>query len=1096
MSTKSKRSRIGWGSGRLRVLGLVIGAMLGAEARGQEADTVYELSPFEVSTEGDMGYLAANSVSGTRLSAAIRDIPITVDVLTTEFLADTGALDFKSALDYTAGVFTEQFQSSSSVGVNSVDSRDRSPSASAGVGGNNNAIVIRGFNTPFQLRDGFRIGGFIPSAGVNLGGITDTVNTERIEIVRGPQSLLYGLSVLSGIANIIPKRPLAEFKGSVRVTFGTDEFVRGEIDLTGPTLAKGLNYRVFASAQDGGSWMTDQGTERQYVGVQFEQRFGEVFKVFFETQYARQRNYGTGGYGFRDAYSDEFTTNRDFRNDYGEYVDWVRDTNYGDQSRDFRLLGPDTYYHKDEWSQLIDTELKPFKDHNLILKTGVMFGQQSIEERLLRGGVVTNRNAGVLIREGVRDGKIDPGIVEVFPQPEIGAPAYPIMSTTAGPATEFLSTDDLRMLYYFWEKRPTEGENLQVRTELSYNVETPFLFGSVARHTFLLGRNDIEDVVDYASGVPSFARIDWRRPLASEQPLQYRSILDMTPFRYNGEPYPEPGMDYNQIKVWYAGHYLNYFGSYFSDRLNIVAGVRHDRYNVSTAIYDRVSWAIPPEDFGLGVDLRNPDFDAYGNPNQLLGFDEARSQFHQFNPAQTETSFSFGVNYRLNDELSIYYQRGEGVSPNTGQRDGLYQPIPAESTTSEEIGLKFELLDRKISGSVAFWKIERENVTWDYLYAPAPRNWLNGEEYLIEPDLRNRPERAFDPDARRAYWVHDRYFRDDAGSLKTDDLGNSIVLESGFLRDEDGRIVRGPDNLPVMLETHPGVLDYEKNANTGEAYVLVNYETLDGTGLRSIMEAAFFDAFEFPDNFNLGNIPDEPILWERLDFDGANNAGSTLSYNNFATFADESRGVDFNVVITPSQSLQLIFNYSYVERETTMPFQFVPVVHPDTGESLGTEYDIWVYFLGRENFDDPKDPTTLNAGLNGISLYFAPQHNASFWGKYTFVEGPLTNFGIGLGLIYTGSAQTSVPLGGRALEMNPYPTPRTPDRIRTDLALMYRFESKRYQWDFRLNITNLMDERFAERVVTYTSETGEPVQRRSQVQYTPIGVRLSAGISF
>ncbi len=777
-------------------------------------------------------------------------------------------------------------------------------------------------------------------------------------------------------------------------------------------------------------------------------------------------------------------------------MDWVRDPHYGNLPRSFRLTGPDTYYHKDEWSQLIDSELKPFSDHNLILKTGVLFGKQNIEERILRGGTVTNRNAAILIREGVRDGRIDPTLVDVFPQPEPGEPPYPIANFRADADTQFDPADDLRLLYYFWEKRPTTGKNLQVRTELSYVVETPFFFNSEARHSFLLGRNDIQDTVDYASGTPSFARIDWRRPDLSEQPLQFRAVTDMTPFRYGGEPYPEPGMDFNRIKVWYTGHYLNYFGSFFRDRLNLIAGARHDRYNVSSAVYRRVSWAIPAEDFGIGVDLRNPAFDAFGNPNQLLGFDEMRSQFHQFDPPEKETSFSFGVNYRLNEFLSAYYQRGEGVSPNTGQRDGLYNPIPAESTRSQEVGLKFELMERMISGSIALWKIERDNVTWDYLYAPAPRAWLNGPEFLIEPTMRNRPERAFDPDHRRAYWVHERYFLDDAGNARADDFGNAIVLESGFLRDEDGRIIRGPDNLPITVETHPGILDYERNASTGETYVLVNYELLDSTGLRSVMEEAFNDPFPWPENFNVGQIPDKPINWNRTDFDGANNAGNTIHSGNFVTFADESKGVDFNVVLTPRQSLQLIVNYSYVERKTTSPFRFVPVLHPTTGENLGTEYDIWVYFLGRENFDDPTDPTTLNSGLTGVSLYFAPQHNASFWSRYTFREGPLENLGVALGFIYTGSAQTSVPLGGRSLEINPYPTPRTPDRLRTDLAFMYRLDTDRFRWDFRLNINNLTDQRHAERVVTYTGANGEEIKRRSQVSYSPLNIRFSVGLSF
>ncbi|MCD8481317.1 MAG: hypothetical protein LR015_00760 [Verrucomicrobia bacterium] len=39
-----------------------------------------------------------------------------------------------------------------------------------------------------------------------------------------------------------------------------------------------------------------------------------------------------------------------------------------------------------------------------------------------------------------------------------------------------------------------------------------------------------------------------------------------------------------------------------------------------------------------------------------------------------------------------------------------------------------------------------------------------------------------------------------------------------------------------------------------------------------------------------------------------------------------------------------------------------------------------------------------------------PTHNATFWGKYTFIDGPLDGFAIGLGLNYTGSRRLFAPL--------------------------------------------------------------------------------------
>lgn len=80
---------------------------------GQESDTaapeseVFELSPFEVSTESNVGYLANNTLAGTRIKAQLKDIASAVQVLTSEFIDDVGATDFSELLIYTTG--TEAF---------------------------------------------------------------------------------------------------------------------------------------------------------------------------------------------------------------------------------------------------------------------------------------------------------------------------------------------------------------------------------------------------------------------------------------------------------------------------------------------------------------------------------------------------------------------------------------------------------------------------------------------------------------------------------------------------------------------------------------------------------------------------------------------------------------------------------------------------------------------------------------------------------------------------------------------------------------------------------------------------------------------------
>ena len=63
------------------------------------------LSEFRVDTSKDKGYLATNAISGTRLNTAIKDLPMPIEVVTSEFIQDIGAVDLKEALAYSAGIY-------------------------------------------------------------------------------------------------------------------------------------------------------------------------------------------------------------------------------------------------------------------------------------------------------------------------------------------------------------------------------------------------------------------------------------------------------------------------------------------------------------------------------------------------------------------------------------------------------------------------------------------------------------------------------------------------------------------------------------------------------------------------------------------------------------------------------------------------------------------------------------------------------------------------------------------------------------------------------------------------------------------------------
>src|SRR5258708_30870677 len=72
------------------------------------------------------------------------------------------------------------------------------------------SIIIRGFTTDTALRDGFR-----------RKVTTDSVNISRIEVVRGPAALLYGIGNFGGVVNYFVRVPDEKQGGKIAFIFGS-----------------------------------------------------------------------------------------------------------------------------------------------------------------------------------------------------------------------------------------------------------------------------------------------------------------------------------------------------------------------------------------------------------------------------------------------------------------------------------------------------------------------------------------------------------------------------------------------------------------------------------------------------------------------------------------------------------------------------------------------------------------------------------------------------------------------------------------------------------------------------------------------------------
>lgn len=102
---------------------------------------------------------------------------------------------------------------------------------------------IRGTNTPGNSNASFFIDGVFVNSSMSAFGLDDI---ERVEIIRGPQSALFGRSTFSGAINYVTKKPTDEFKGLIKATGAQYGRHEGSINLSGPIVREFLRFAMHA----------------------------------------------------------------------------------------------------------------------------------------------------------------------------------------------------------------------------------------------------------------------------------------------------------------------------------------------------------------------------------------------------------------------------------------------------------------------------------------------------------------------------------------------------------------------------------------------------------------------------------------------------------------------------------------------------------------------------------------------------------------------------------------------------------------------------------------------------------------------------------
>lgn len=211
---------------------LFLSATVFAQETDTTDETVIELSPFEVSADGTIGYLANNTLAGTRINSKLEDIASSVQVVTQEFLDDTGATSIGQLLTYTtateaAGVSGNASFDELNSGTARGERARREPQLNTRVRGLASADLARDY--------------FISDIAF------DPYNTSEVTINRGPNASLFGLGSPGGIINsAIDKAETDRTFG--QINFKVDEFAswRASLNFNQVVLKDKLAIRVAA----------------------------------------------------------------------------------------------------------------------------------------------------------------------------------------------------------------------------------------------------------------------------------------------------------------------------------------------------------------------------------------------------------------------------------------------------------------------------------------------------------------------------------------------------------------------------------------------------------------------------------------------------------------------------------------------------------------------------------------------------------------------------------------------------------------------------------------------------------------------------------
>lgn len=462
-----------------------------------------QLQHVEITGRKESGYKNTNSFVGTKTATPLKDVPQSISYVTKELMQDQQALRVGEVVKYMSGVTQHTTYDD---------------------------LNIRGFrtqnNSQVQMVNGLRtITGFWKQPLTNY--------LERVEVIKGPASALFGNSSPGGVINRVTKKPLAERKQSVSFSNGSFNTFRAFTDFTGPmNESKTLLYRLNLGYENAQSFRDLQFDKNFVVAPSISFLPTEKTRLNFDVVYNRSMSRldrGQAVYGNNDLYSVPTSKSLNASNDFLNEDNLLITTSFNHQFS--KKLQLNVAYLKSMW----DEDLLEHRTANGYAKDSA------------GGSIPTLVEMQVLIRKR-----------KVFTD---NVSAYFSYDANTGPLShKLLFGYDYAQYKMPWGAAQQQANGYRNATNTgasAYNAARPANF----QYTVVNGQK---------SPVPNVPHFD----LTSTSPYQ---MYDMSKYFY--------------VKTNYDASFTNAQGIYIQDqitfgRLQALLGLRYDRFN-SKVNYDK-----------------------------------------------------------------------------------------------------------------------------------------------------------------------------------------------------------------------------------------------------------------------------------------------------------------------------------------------------------------------------------------------------------------------------------------------------------------------------------------------------------------------------